>query len=634
MIRKYFKNKNLMTNTATYLNPTEIIPLLSCNKDLRRILNPLTNPTINIIFYNYVENNFFEIGEDYELESPKKNRNNFCDDFWKSSINWKLYLNQILGHFKIYPDKKIAHQVLNSYKFHIYLSDLRKENYNLEFSYSSPHQLILYDKKFKDACTYNYYRHFINDNYINNHGNGYEIKILRENSFFENELKCFINIYDEILSKDNNRNLLNLIINYDFEKLDNYYENIIKNNMASNINNIIFFVLWCNKGFILYCNEILETINRYNNDEDESKYLETFNTKYNNYINTALLINNNFENVNIIINFLNIFIARINVDEKFWLYELSRKIFENIIYSKISEKIINKTSILFTKFLNSEIKKPEKMDTEQDETSDTSMSMDSSFYQIKKINNPKRTIENVLNSFLDTAISKDNANAISHSKIIIPEFYEKIENALLTELKDFINNYLNQKNPVKKLFGILEKFFKIESILKTSIFSDNKFKFINRTSNKFINESWKILFYQILKNISNDFKSRLSLKNDKRILNLDNAILSKEKEFSYDLSDLSRRQKIKVEDKVKEELNNIKTMLYEENVMGYDIKETNELADEYLNNNNELVLLMKKMLYYNYKESELCNERDEKIYSILSDKRNENKLTFIKGFIN
>ena len=57
---KCFKTKYLMTYISTFLTPFEIKKLLSCNKDLRTVLNPSTNSTINIIFYNYVHNHFFK----------------------------------------------------------------------------------------------------------------------------------------------------------------------------------------------------------------------------------------------------------------------------------------------------------------------------------------------------------------------------------------------------------------------------------------------------------------------------------------------------------------------------------------------------------------------------------------------
>ena len=641
---KCFKTKYLMTYISTFLTPFEIKKLLSCNKDLRTVLNPSTNSTINIIFYNYVHNHFFEIDE-YDVLHSKKNRNYLFEDSWKSSINWNLYLNQILGHFQMFPDKNITKRVIKYLKIHLYLSDLRKENCFLEFSDSSIHLLISYDIISKDVFTYNYYGKFINDDYINNHGNGCEIKILKENLFFERELKNFITIYNEVISNAEVRNLITFIINYELDKMGKFYEIIINSKMNNNINYILYFILWCSNTFIFYCNEIIESINRYENDEDEINYLNEYVTKYNNYVNAALLINSNFRNINIIINFLNILIIKINKDGMFSLYELSRKIFDKIVFSKISEKIIIKTSILFNKYLigetdktgkNNKIEKIDKMDIDKEDTSDTSINMDDSLCEVKiEQNYPKSTIEYVVNSVLDNSINKNNANAICHSNVILNEVYEELETSLLKELNGFICDYLNKNNSVEKLFQILEKLFKIETISRNSFYySNNEFNFINRTNKKFINEIHKILFSHILKILSCDFKAHLEIKDNKRILKISDSEFLNNKENISDLSDLPIKKIIAVENKVKDELNNIKILLCQENMMEYGDNEINQLVEKYMDNNGiELVLLAKKMLYHNFKENELCRQRDEKIYSILSDKLNENEFQFMKDII-
>lgn len=267
MNTKIFGNIYLLTKISNYLNPNEIISFSACNKTISEHLNPSNNRVINNIFYNHVGEQCFET--DYEFENiNKKKRDNILDNSWNSNINWKLYLSNIFQHFKIYPDKKISTMVLDSFKSHLYLPDLRKENNNLEFAYSSLHQIDCYDRMFKESCNYNFYGNYINNNYIINHGNGCEIKILKKGSPFENELKQFINIYDEIIANNEYKYVINSIISYDFEKMEEIYENSKKN--RNQINNIIFFILWANKSFIMYCNYLYDNIHRL---EDNKRFI-------------------------------------------------------------------------------------------------------------------------------------------------------------------------------------------------------------------------------------------------------------------------------------------------------------------------------------------------------------------------
>ena len=93
---------------------------------------------------------------------------------------------------------------------------------------------------------------------------------------------------------------------------------------------------------------ILNSINIFEDDTTGKMYLEEYIDKYANFINSILLVNNNFQNVNIIINFLNYFILQKN-DSHFSLEELEMEIFKKTVYDKISDKIYRKTSFLYNK---------------------------------------------------------------------------------------------------------------------------------------------------------------------------------------------------------------------------------------------------------------------------------------------
>ena len=573
----------------------------------------------------------------------KKNSKDILENSWKNNFNWNLYLNSISKHFKLYQDNQISKNVLNSFKYHMYLPDLRKENNNLEFSYSTLHQTHCYDIKFKELCNYNYYDKFINNDYINNHGNGCNIKILKQGYPFENEFKNFINTYDEIMYNNEYKEVVISIINYDFEKLEKLYENI-KNN-RNNINNIIYFILWSNKSFILYCIYILENLNRFIDDKDEKQFINECICKYNNYINSILLINHNFENVNIIINYLNYFINK-NTSDKFSLYELARKIYKKNVYDQLSEKINNKTCLLYKKVLKKIINNPNQIldedkdkgeDNEMNDTNDTSdceMSLDDIEEQYKE-KNEKEILENIINNILDIVIDKNNGKVINHYRINLGKEYENLENALIQTTLETIQEYIikGEKSSLE-LFEILEKLYKFEENIINFKLDTNSFKFINRTKKRILDQSLIFIYKYNFPLISKDFNSRLQKNsNGRKLYILKNEILNK-KEYKYDLSDFDDKKRMQIEGKIEEEIKKLKIYLYEQNINGYNLEETIRLVNEYMDNNGiKIVLLMKKMIFCYLKEFELYEEKAQRIYNLLNKKDNDYSNLFLKHLI-
>ena len=625
MSKQLFENENLVTNIALYLEFEDILSLYSCNLALKKILNPLTNKVVNIIYFNQTTKSIFEMDDDDYFDCyNQNNRNNYLDDSWKSNINWRLFLSQTLKHFNIYPDQKITKNVLDAFKIHIYLSDLRKENNKLEYEYSSISQIYFYDKQFKESCNYNYHRKFINENYINNHGNNCKIELLREGLYFEDELKNFINIYDEILDNADYQKIVDTIISYDFEGLEQIYKNINLNR----INKVIFFVLWVNRNFIQYCLYILESINKYKDNKQEKDFLEQFIVKFTNYANSSLLINSNFENVNIIINDINCFILKKNVSEKFSLHQLAMKIFERKVFNEINKEILNQTSLLFINLIkkNIEEKNEEKMDIEDDETNFTDKNDcldDDSFSDFQRKKTDKEIIENVLKCVLDININKYNANAINHSKIKLGDEYDNYEINLINSLIEYLQNAIINEIDYSEIIENLEKLLKNNGNSRNMKIDHNSFKFINRTKKAMIEYSFKFLFKDILSKLLKDFKSRLIPNMNGRILNISNSEQMKNKEYTIDLSDFSSKTRMKIEGKVQNEINNIKNYLYGQNIDQYDLQETQKLANEYMENNGiGLVLSLKKMIYFYCKESEVYDDKDQIIFNILSKRRN------------
>ena len=640
-----FYSEHLLTNISTFLNPNEIALFQSCNKTIKAKLNPMKNPTINVIFYYYTTQKFFN-DEDLDEESIH-DRKKIIENSWISSINWKIYYNQIFLHFKIYPDVNISTKFLDAFKIHIYLLDIRKENYHLEFASSTVHQLINYDKKFREKLTYNFYEKYINDNYISHNGNDYNIKILKEGLSFENELINYINIYNDIICHEEYKLIIEKIINYDFEELDKFYEKInvnkMNNTVNNNINNIIYFILWSNRTFKMSCMYIYESIARFEDDKNVKNFLMEYITQYKNYVNSCLIINSNFENINIIVNYLNKFVLKKNTEEKFSLYELSRKIFNKEILEHFYDKILKKTSILlinlFYNIFDNKIEiKKENEEMDQNETNNTSnsyMELDEFF---SEYNNNEKTdkeiIEDIFNNILDMNINKENSNAINHSRIKLDKEYDQLENILIQRMKEALEAFIHKDKPLLQLIQNIEELLKTEDDVHHLKYNPYSFKLINRTKKKMLEESFKILDKIVLNELKKDLFSRIKIENDKRTLYVKNNELINNIKYEYDLSIFSNKKRMEIEGQVDTKLKNIKTTLFEDIINGFGVDDTAKLVNEYMDNNRiDLVLLTKKIIYFYCKESELYVKKDEKIYNILANRNKSNNRSSLNDII-
>ena len=132
-----------------------------------------------------------------------------------------------------------------------------------------------------------------------------------------------------------------------------------------------------------------------------------------------------------------------------------------------------------------------------------------------------------------------------------------------------------------------------------------------------------------------DFSERLQPNMNGRTLNIAYNELLNKKTYNCDFSDLSRDQIMSIERKVQNEINNLKTCLYQNNINGYSVDETNKLVNEYIENDGiEVVLLMKRMIYFYYREFQICEDKNQRVYEILTHKNNENMISSLNDAIN
>ena len=97
-------------------------------------------------------------------------------------------------HFQNYDDKAITDKVLDFFKLHLYLPNLRKEHFHFEYEFSSTHQYICYHLIEKRLINLHRFKKHITKEYLlasmKNPKQKMEITVkpIRKDEFFEKEL--------------------------------------------------------------------------------------------------------------------------------------------------------------------------------------------------------------------------------------------------------------------------------------------------------------------------------------------------------------------------------------------------------------------------------------------------------------
>ena len=673
-----------------------IIIFSQCNKAINKALNPKNNIIINNIFLKAVIKLFFEFDEeDYNFPNYKNLLGN-------GRINWKDFLKEITLNFRNYNDKTISNKVKDCFRIHMYLADLRKEEKELEFELFSNHLLFSYDMLLNNTYRYNYYSRYITIDYILNglqkgkdiinNKDVKQIKILKEGLYFEKELKEFNITFNEFINNNDYKEIIICVVKYEYEKLDYIYKNNYKyynnnSNKKNNIINIINLLLWINHSFILYSNFVYEYINNIVDDIDEKIIIYEIIHKHNDIVNCGLLLNSNFDNINIIINHLvtyysifkdfddnntiNLSLSKnssdcstksgsssndseLNNNDKFTLYKLFSIIIKNNVYDKLYELLNNKLKIIINKYCKDlfenynknqcenkkdvknkmydnnllSLNKNQNMiiddecnDEEEDEDEDEGYLDDLS----EKEPSEKETIEEAMNIYVDNEINENNANVINHTGIIVSQKYQKIEDILTDQIALNLENQIKEEKPCSYLFNIIEKITKVNNnpnILRR----DDSLVLIRRTKKSLMEKCVKILIPNAVQNLIKCLPTHIKLNEKKeKVINLTETEIKNKTEYKCDLSDLSSKKEDKIKDIVKEEINNLKDYLKQKSgpyESQYDKIMTEKVIDEIINYDGiEEVLLIKRMVWFYYRELGLYDEKNERIVNILTNKK-------------
>ena len=594
--------------------------------------------------------------------------------------NWKEIYEELKLHLNNYKDEAIVKKVKDIFKIHMFLPDLRKDNAHLEFESSSIHQIFSYDVNFRNFCTYNFYSKYITKDFMEQepgNQNRIEIKILREKLYFEKELKIFNSIFKELINNEEYLNIVMNVVNYKYENIDDLYNtkyNYFEEKFNEyDSNKIILLLLYLTHSFIESTNFIYYYIDSFIDNADEKSIFIEFAHKHNDISSSALLLNSNFENINIILNeFIIYFSIYIDINnnnktelclsknssesstkssessnsddfntmEKFSLYKYFFIIIKKNIYDKLYKKLYPKLEKLInslakdiyenfeTKYNNN--KNDDNDDYDMDCENDNMIienndredeSMEKEF--VEKEPTEKEAFEHTANFITDFTINGKNANGINHTELKVSSEYIEFENNLINIFDNNLTNYINEGKSNTYLFDVIETITKIDTNQCNFLRSSSSLSLIRRTKKRLMEKLFKTLFQNVFKSLINSFKSHIKINGNKILtISLSNNEILYNNEYKCDLSDLSSKKRMKVTSAVNDELKAVKEKIFVESInslgMQYQNNEIEKLIEEFINNNGiEEVSLIKKMIWFFYRELGLYEEKNEKIIKIL-----------------
>lgn len=647
----YLSSINLFNIMCNYLKYQEITSLSLTNKYFYSVLNPEKNPYINTIYREYTLKKYYNFNnkKNYKLYDEY-----YLDDYNKTKNNWKNIYKKIYINLKLYPHNEIGEEIYKCFNIHYYLPYTREENKILEYKNNTLHQLISYDILKNDLIIRNYYDKYFDKKNENSKKN--KIEPLKKGLYFENEL---INFKSES-SKYKNKKLIKYITNYSFQKLDNIYYSIINLKNSSKIKkkknkiNLIFhFLIWLNHTFILFINLLCNYVYQFSDLKDEKKIIIEYSKTHTNLINFGLMVNEKFNNINIIFNLF----QKENLSSKndFKIYYMFMNIMKNNFYLKLKPILNNNIGKMLNIFYNENftqekillidnyddnnnietnyteaINEENEIENYEDDYINDSLSEGIDVeYDEDSINENNLSCKEIIgeysNLILDFSINKYNANYINHSKINLDKYYNEFEDLFQGKFLENIQNRINklENYTFSEEINSLNLYFS----LTKRIFSENDgLKLINRTKLNLLKISENYFFKYLNELIDIKFKS--DLKNNETPINkYTNNDIFVLKDYTFNnkynniVNELYTSRICEIKDNlVNNNLNFIKDKKKEE---------IETIVDNYLNSNyekNQLIALCKDIIIYFSNQIYLYSSEDNKIIEIIT-KKNDDKLS-------
>ena len=596
--------KNLVTNIAKFQELDDMFSFKKSKNKINVILSAKNNDDVNGIFFNNYMKMF--LSEDDEENTEKRIEYNL--DIEINKTNWEEKFKEANEHLE--KMKTLGDELMKSmdfiFKYKVYLPDLRKSNTFLEFVNSTIFMMKFYDFNKLETMEKCYYDKYINKEYIMDSTGNKAIVPLRKNQHYEKELLNLRESFNEI--KGNKRYLKILteqIMEYNYISIENEYKDMKKEDLEK-INPIISFVWLVTIYFKFYLIYVKASIIRIKNNS--KKFLTEFIKQQNGVTNVILFLNNNFNNVNIIINYWYKFLNKNEKSEKkFTLLNLFLKMYKEYIYNSLIDGVIDE----FDKYLKHYKKEEEKNESIKknamiidsgdsdslNSTNDSSYSSDEESIEQCEEYSIVDIIEDLGNCILDMELNEQNAKGINHTGFLLSDKYEKYETVLINSIKRKLENLKE-----KEALNIFEEIKPLlETIKNPRFLSCKNVKLINRTKKKLTEAATKIL----VDYATNKFN--ITNKNYKYVSPVEN------------FNDFSEKGERNIKEKAENELNIIKNMLKEKFMsFGKVPKEIEELVNSYVDKNgDDIVILAKKVIYFFYKEKQFYKENNKKISALL-----------------
>ena len=653
---RVFTSKKLLTNISNYLTINELLRFSLIDKSTYfSKLNPISNPLINSLYRFQVIRKLYLNGLDDYFDTEKEKE--IIDDYNITQNDWRKIYIEIMHHFSNFHHenkKDYLKAIYGRFKDHLYLPFIRKSNIVLENKESSFHQLYFYDFNRNNAIISNHF-----DKYLDLKNNGFIGKdsdnfIIRKKLFFENEFLNFDELAKNVQENNNYIEILERIINYDYKAIDYLY---LEKNIIGFNNVVLDFILWLNHTVILFSKFLHSQINIYCYDSkigSENELIKMYTRTHDNFVNFSLSINEHFNNLNIIINYL----YRFTKDKtksyyQFSLYKMLFNIMKKEIYDKIKPYLVPQFKILVEQYcqelfenVSNERKqsfdsgtKPDSNDSFEEDDDLEMVDCDSSFNEENKEISKKHLLNFFMKCITDLSINEKNALAINHSNIKMDDNYLMYENILINSFVGGINYFIiNEKKPIDNIFEVVKNLLSIkdEYYKSVNLGNYNGFNFIRRTKKsifKKIEECLEKNLYHILKKDYCEF-----IENNNHDKEVKNAKIKKINRFINQnmkeiVDELDQEEKRKLEKLQEEEIDKIKnefTFIVNSNKYASNIVNIKELIDIYFNNVAlDYVVLLKEILYSVYAEKKLYSELDNKIICLLKNNNSINSNSIV-----
>ena len=498
MSQKIFGNTIIMSCISQFLNTRDIISLSEANKKLYlSILNPEKNTIINTLYREQIIKKYFVDEDNIEILSNETNFNSnlLIDDYNETKNNWKKILKELEINLNNFSDKKVSNIIYELFKNHLYLSDIRKDNKFLEYENSDFHQNHCYDWFQRISFLVNYYKKYFDNKQKPE-------KIIGRHLIYEEKLINYIDIENEIENSNEEQILINQIFEYDFEKIEKYYSN---NRNNKKINDVLLFILWLIKTSELFSKMLSSYMTIFDKSIEEKEIINEYINKQKAFLQFAKSINENFNNINIILNNLYYHQNKTNNKTNFFsLYEMIKKIMEKNFISIIKSKIMkNFNKFLKKYFQNLFSEKNWEINSEGSTQSnsfeyDEEMEIEEEIQYFKE--DDKYLLEEFVNCILNLNINPLNANLINHTGIKLGDEYNNIENLLIKSLIEELKKNIE--------FLSIEE---INKIINYFIYDEfTSFRFIRRTKIKLLRETTNSLTNHIIKKLTKEFNEYLN----------------------------------------------------------------------------------------------------------------------------